>query len=115
MQLVITAPAPTTDAPAPDITWLTKGRSSTVSHDGRWALRKNSKGVWKIVDGGDTIRVDMTKEDAKALVAKLVASEAAPTTDVKAALVAGEAKVYSLRANGTMRRRHFLTGEALLV
>jgi hypothetical protein len=108
MQLVISAPVTETTT-ATDIKWVAKGGSSVNSADGRWALRKNSKGEWKVVDGGTTVASGLTKDQAKAHAENAVA----PATDVKTALSKGEAKVYSLRADGTMRRRHFLTGQDL--
>jgi hypothetical protein len=42
----------------------------------------------------------------------IVITASANTTDVLAALVAGEAKVHSEREDGSYRARHFLTGSA---
>lgn len=109
MQLVITAPKSTAVATT-DITWVSKGGSSINSQDGRWALRKNSKGEWKVVEHGTTVNSGLTKEAAKAYAEAVVA---ATGTDLKAALAEGTALVHSVRSNGTLRRRHFLTGDAL--
>lgn len=110
MQLVIATTANTAETTAAtEIKWIAKGGSSINSLDGRWALRKNSKGTWKVVENGTTVASELTKDEAKAYAEAVVA----PATDVKAALLAGEAKVYSVRGNGTLRRRHFLTGMEL--
>lgn len=111
MQLVITAPASTESAVATEITWVAKGGSSINSKDGRWALRKNSKGEWKVVEYGTTATSGLTKDQAKAYAELVVANS---NVDLKAALQEGTAKVYSLRGDGTTRRRHFLSGEELV-
>lgn len=113
MQLAIATPALVTETTtsATEIKWVAKGGSSINSADGRFALRKNSKGTWKVVDNGTVRKEDLTKEQAKLFAETLVEVS---TTDLKAALLAGEAKVYSVRSNGTMRRRHFLTGADLV-
>lgn len=43
----------------------------------------------------------------------LVITAPANTTDIRTALEQGTAQVHSERDNGTLRRRHFLTGTAL--
>lgn len=43
----------------------------------------------------------------------ITATAAATTNDLVAALTAGTAQVHSERENGTLRRRHFLTGTAM--
>lgn len=43
----------------------------------------------------------------------IVITAATDTTDLLAALTAGTAKVHSEREDGTLRRRHFLTGRSL--
>jgi hypothetical protein len=113
MQLAIalTASSVTSSETTEQIKWVTKGGSSINSQDGRFSLRKNSKNEWKLVDNGTVRKEGMTKEEGRAFAQTLIE---AGSTDVKAILSAGEARVYSLRANGTMRRRHYLTGAALV-
>lgn len=111
MQLVVTAPAPTAQAEqATEIKWVAKGGSSINSADGRFALRKNSKGTWKVLDNGKELAGGLTKDEAKAEAAMVTTLG---QTDLKASLLAGTAKVHSVRGNGTLRRRHYLVGEAL--
>lgn len=114
MQLVITAPASTDTATVTELTWVSKGGSSIDSKDGAYRLRKNSKGEWRILaQDGSVLWVAADKDGAKQFAANHLAATT-NTTDVKPALATGEAKVYSVRSNGTMRRRHFLTGEDLV-
>lgn len=110
MQLVINTPA--SAVTATEIKWVAKGGSSISDANGRFALRKNSKGVWRLFDGGILVHESDDKDSAKAYAAQVAA---AGTVDLKSALTSGEAKVYSLRSDGTMRRRHFLTGADLEV
>lgn len=104
MKLVIATKSLVATEPA-SIKWVAKGGSSINSEDGRWALRKNTKGEWKVLDNGTMVNAGLTKDEAKAYAEKVVA---APSTDLTLALAAGDAQVYSVRSNGTMRRRHFL-------
>lgn len=115
MQLLITAPtAPVATATA-DIKWISKGGSSIDSADGAYRLRKNSKGEWRILAAdGDLLGVTATKDRAKEDAAAHLAASTGPATDLRSALTTGDAKVYSLRGDGTMRRRHFLTGAELV-
>jgi hypothetical protein len=43
----------------------------------------------------------------------VITATASATTDLAASLAAGTAQVHSVREDGTLRRRHFLTGKAL--
>jgi hypothetical protein len=114
MNIVINATAATTESvEAPEVKWVSKGGSTVVSENGRFSLRKNTKGVWRRFDGGILISEHDTKEAAKAAAEAQVAFEVQAPADLKAALVAGEAKVYNVREDGSLRRRHFLTGKAL--
>lgn len=111
MQLVITAPAATATTDSAAIEWFSKGGSSIADKAGRFALRKNSQGAWRVFDGGILVAEAPTKELAKSTAQ---AHQDVEGVNLKGALAAGEAKVYSVRANGTLRRRHFLTGQDYL-
>jgi hypothetical protein len=112
MQLTIIAPASTTAAaPTAELTWVSKGGSSINSADGRYQLRKNSKGEWKINEDGKTVATGLLTKDAAKAYAVTLATHA--TQDVKADLAAGKAHVYSVREDGTLRRRHYLVGASL--
>lgn len=111
MNIVITAPKSTATATT-EIKWVAKGGSSIASDTGRFSLRKNSKGVWRVFDGGILVAEAPTKEVAKST-AQAHQDVEGSGLGLKAALADGTAQVHSVRANGTLRRRHFLTGDDL--
>lgn len=111
MQLTIIAPAATQTVT--ELKWVSKGGASIDSTDGTYRLRRNSKGQWRILNqAGEVLWVAADKDAAKRFASNHVAATT-DTTGVKAALESGDAHVYSVRSNGTTRRRHFLTGQDL--
>jgi hypothetical protein len=115
MQLAIIAPKSATTTETVSIKWIAKGGSSIVSADGRFSLRKNSKGAWRVFDNGNQWGGQLiSKEDAKAVAQARQDAASADLTNLKESLANGAAHVYSVRGDGTMRRRHILTGQDLL-
>lgn len=114
MQLTIIAPAAVRQASTStaDIKWISKGGSSIDSQDGAYRLRKNTAGQWRILNpAGDVLWVAADKDAAKRFAANHV--EATTGTNILPTLEDGSAHVYSVRADGTTRRRHYLTGQEL--